>query len=101
MSYPRRELLVKSVLSTMSTYFMTVFKMPKWAHSRIDKFRRSFLWKVDDPERVKGDHCLINWQTCILPKKWGRSWYQRFGEIWHGPQNEMALTQVGYKGKTF
>jgi hypothetical protein len=71
MSYPRRELLVKSVLYTMSTYFMTVFKMPKWAHSRIDKFRRSFLWKVDDPKRVKGDHCLINWQTCILPKKWG------------------------------
>jgi hypothetical protein len=43
MCYPGRELLVKTVLSAMPTYFMTVFKMLKWAHSKIDKYRRSFL----------------------------------------------------------
>jgi hypothetical protein len=42
MTYPARELLVKPVLSTMPTYIITVFKMSKWAHSMIDKFR-SFL----------------------------------------------------------
>jgi hypothetical protein len=60
MSYPRREFLVKLVLSVMRTYFMTMFKIPKWAHTKIDKFRRSFLWRGEDSERVKGGHCLVN-----------------------------------------
>jgi hypothetical protein len=71
MSYPRREFLIKLVLSVMPTYFMTMFKIPKWAHSKIDKFRRSFSWRGEDPERVKGGHCLVNRQTCLLPKKRG------------------------------
>jgi hypothetical protein len=31
LTHPGRELLVNSVLSSMPTYFLTVFKMPKWA----------------------------------------------------------------------
>jgi hypothetical protein len=71
MSYARRELLVKSVLTAMPTYFMTVFKMPKWTHSKIDKYRRSFLWRGEDPKKVNGGHCLVNWQTCLRHKRWG------------------------------
>jgi hypothetical protein len=43
LTYPGREILVKSVLSAMPIFFLTVFEMKKWAISRIDKFRRSFL----------------------------------------------------------
>jgi hypothetical protein len=43
LTYPEKELLVKVVLSAMQTYFLTVYKMPKWGISRIDKFRRCFL----------------------------------------------------------
>jgi hypothetical protein len=32
LSYPGRELLIKSILSAIPTYFMTAFKMPKWAY---------------------------------------------------------------------
>jgi hypothetical protein len=71
LTYPGRELLVKSVLSTMPTYFLTVFKMPKWGLCKIDRFRRSFLWKEEDPEHVKGGHCLVNWQACTRPKNMG------------------------------
>jgi hypothetical protein len=35
---PERELLVKSVLFEMPTYFLTMFKMPKWGFAKIDKF---------------------------------------------------------------
>jgi hypothetical protein len=42
-SYPGKELLVKSALSAMPIFFFTIFKMPKWAHAKIDKYRRSFL----------------------------------------------------------
>jgi hypothetical protein len=43
MSYPGKELLVKTVLSSLPTYFLTVFKMPKWGYAKIDRFRRNFL----------------------------------------------------------
>jgi hypothetical protein len=71
MTYPGREVLVKLVLSSMPTYFLIVFKMPKWTFKQIDHFRRSFLWRGQDPENVRGGHCLINWQTCLRPKKLG------------------------------
>ena len=71
LSYAGREALVKSVLSAMPTYFLSVFKLPKWAIKEIDKLRCSFLWKGDDPDRVRGGHCLVKWQTCSRPKKWG------------------------------
>jgi hypothetical protein len=71
LTYPGRETLVKSVLSTMPTFFLTVFKMPKWGFARIDRFRRSFLWRGKDQENIKGGHCLVNWATCMRPKKLG------------------------------
>jgi hypothetical protein len=40
--YPRREIIVKMVLSSMLTHFFTVFKLPQWAIQQIDKFRRIF-----------------------------------------------------------
>jgi hypothetical protein len=43
-SYPARELLVISVLSALTTCFMTVYKLPKWACKDIDHFQRSLLW---------------------------------------------------------
>jgi hypothetical protein len=37
-SYPERELLVKSVLSALPTYFLLVHKMPKLGFTKIDRF---------------------------------------------------------------
>jgi hypothetical protein len=71
LSYQGRELLDKSVLSSMTTYFMTVYKLPKWACKDIDRFRRSFLWRGEDPDKVRGGHCLVKWKVCTQPKKWG------------------------------
>jgi hypothetical protein len=54
LTYPGREILVRSVLIVMPTFFLTVFKMPKWGFAKIDKFRRSFLWRGKDYEYIKG-----------------------------------------------
>jgi hypothetical protein len=59
------------LLNQLPTYFFTVFKMSKWGISNIDKFRRSFLWKGQDPENVRGGHCLVNWLKCTRPKTLG------------------------------
>lgn len=71
LTYPGRELLVKTVLTAMPTYFLTVFKFPRWAISRVDRFRRSFLWKGKDPQRVRGGQCLVKWEKCTRPRKLG------------------------------
>ncbi|GJN03958.1 hypothetical protein PR202_ga21461 [Eleusine coracana subsp. coracana] len=55
----------------MPTYFLIAAKMSAWAINRIDRFRRSFLWRGADPDRVRGDHCLVKWQVCTRPKKLG------------------------------
>lgn len=37
--------LVNSVLSSMPTYFLTIFPVKKWVLKKLDKIRRGFLWK--------------------------------------------------------
>jgi hypothetical protein len=55
LAYPGREVLVKYVLSAMPTHFLTIYKLPRWAEKEIDRYRRSFLWRGEEPDKVKGD----------------------------------------------
>jgi hypothetical protein len=61
--------LVTTVLSSMPTYHLTVFPLAFWARKKIDKIRRSFLWKGE--ENASGGHCLVNWPTVYMPKELG------------------------------
>jgi hypothetical protein len=66
-----RETLVKTVLSSLPIYHLTVFQTHKWLFKRIDRIRRSFLWRGETPENVSGGHSLINWPTTCRPKEKG------------------------------
>jgi hypothetical protein len=66
-----RGLLMKNVLAAMPTFFLSDHKMHKWPYARFDRYRRSFLLKGSDPNRVRGGHSLINWKTYLLLGKWG------------------------------
>lgn len=61
--------LINSVLTSITTYYLTMFAPSKWIIKRIDKLRRSFLWRGD--EVASGAHCAINWQRLCSPKKYG------------------------------
>jgi len=63
-----RETLVKTVLSSQPIYHMTVFPELKWLIKRIDRMRRSFLWRGETPDKVYGGHSIVNWTTSCRPK---------------------------------
>jgi hypothetical protein len=66
-----RETLVKSVLSAQPIYHMTAFPELKWLVKKIDRLRRSFLWRGETPDKVYGGHSLVNWPTSCRPKPKG------------------------------
>jgi hypothetical protein len=59
------------VISAMPTHFLTVHKMAAWTIKEVDHFRRSFLWRGQDTDKVRGGHCLVKWKCCIRPRKLG------------------------------
>lgn len=61
--------IINSVLTAIPTYFLTVFRVQKWAIKKIDRLRRSFLWKGS--EETNGGHCLIRWSKTMRPKCFG------------------------------
>jgi hypothetical protein len=57
----------------------------------IDKFRRSFFWRGKPPNQISGGHCLVNWATCLRPRKWGglgfkdlEKFVNGIGGVWGG-----------------
>lgn len=64
-----RLVLVQSVLSSIPTYHMICFVLPKWVLSRIDKAMRAFLWGKSS---TAGHHIpLCNWNLVCIPRDSG------------------------------
>jgi mannosylglycoprotein endo-beta-mannosidase len=61
--------LVNSVLTSIPTYFLTVFNLKKWAFKNLDKIRRNFLW--EGAEQANGGHSLVQWAKVQKPKQLG------------------------------
>ena len=59
-----RLILVKAVLSAISTYFMSAFRMPVGVRRRIESAMRSFFWRGTDPGR---GGALVAWSSVCRP----------------------------------
>lgn len=55
-----RVTLAKAVLTSTTTFHMTVIPLPKWAFGKINKILRGFVWSGDDSETAGGGHSLVN-----------------------------------------
>lgn len=61
--------LLNASLSSVPTYFLSVFAPKKWFLKRINKICRGFLWRGS--EDTRGGHCLVNWRKVQRPKNLG------------------------------
>ncbi|GAB2298359.1 hypothetical protein Dimus_038529 [Dionaea muscipula] len=68
LSMAGRLVLIKSVLSSLPLYFLSLFKMPEGVAQEIDKLRARFLWG-DSVDRKKLH--LIRWANVIKAKSDG------------------------------
>ncbi|KAJ4732774.1 RNA-directed DNA polymerase (reverse transcriptase)-related family protein [Rhynchospora pubera] len=50
----------------MPLHFLQVIRLPAWLIKHVDRLRRGFLWRGTNI--CKGGHCLVNWDTCCMPK---------------------------------
>ncbi|KAL5550775.1 hypothetical protein UlMin_000951 [Ulmus minor] len=57
--------LIQSVLSSMPTYFMSLFKMPKVVAASLEKMMCQFLWDRDSGGKGR---ILVRWKTFCKPK---------------------------------
>lgn len=65
LSYEERITLVKAIMSAMPLHYMQALKISVGIIKHIDRMRRNFLWKGNDP--CKGINCLVNWdRVCAL-----------------------------------
>jgi len=60
--------VIKSMLSNLPIYYLSMFPMPATVASKIDQKLRSFLWSGNE-ERHK--ICNVSWATVTLPKHAG------------------------------
>ena len=68
LSFGGRLTLIKSVLSNLPTYYLSLFKAPKCALDEMEKIRRTFIWgRCDDRKKIH----WVAWDRVLADKSDG------------------------------
>lgn len=60
--------LLQVSLEGIPTYFLSLFKMPKYLTDKLEQIQRTFLWtRVEEKKRMS----LVKWEKVCLPKTHG------------------------------
>ncbi|XP_074267063.1 uncharacterized protein LOC141590365 [Silene latifolia] len=68
LSYAGRAILIKSVLSTLHSYWARIFILPKTVLNKIEAACRSFLWHDSDNSESPA---LVSWKQVCKDQKYG------------------------------
>ena len=62
-----RLMLLKSTLSSLPTYFLSLFTIPKAMATRLESIQRNFLWGL-----LRGVSNILWWlgKMCVYPSRW-------------------------------
>ena len=63
-----RLMLIKSTLSTLLTYLLSLFTIPKAVAARLESIQRNFLWGSSEGSLK---YLLVAWENVCLPIKMG------------------------------
>ena len=63
-----RLMLIKSTLSSLLTYFLSLFTIPKAVAARLESIQRNFLWGSSEGSLK---YLLVAWENVCLPIKMG------------------------------
>ena len=63
-----RLMLLKSTLSSLSTYFLSLFTIPKFVAARLESIQRNFLWGSFEGSFK---YPLVAWEKVCLPVEMG------------------------------
>lgn len=62
-----RLIMLNAVVSALPLYYLSIYRIPKWALNKIDQIRRGILWARVDSSTIKkisssraNEHCSIN-----------------------------------------
>lgn len=72
--------LIRSTLSNLPTYYLSIFKATNKVVKIIEKLQGDFLWEPRDPIK---DH-LLKWEIVYKPGKLrgrGRAWPRKFMDL--------------------
>ena len=68
LSFGGRVTLIKSVLSSLLLYYMSIFKIPRKVTDELDKIQSRFLWGSSETRRKVH---LVNWERVCMSKERG------------------------------
>jgi hypothetical protein len=69
LSYGDKLMLLNSVLSSLTTFYLSTLKIHQWVINEFDKYRRHCLWIKRDLEEKS--HPLAEWEQVCKPKDQG------------------------------
>ena len=61
-------MLLKSTLSSLPTYFLSLFTIPKTVATRLESIQRNFLWRSSEESFI---YPLVAWEKVCLPVEMG------------------------------
>lgn len=70
--------LIKSTLSNLPTYFLSLFPIPVTVARRLEKIQREFLWAGMGEERK---FHLVKWSVVCSPVRVGGAWVEEPGPV--------------------
>jgi hypothetical protein len=65
-----RVIILNSIISAISLYYLSVYRIPQWVLRKIDTLRRRFLWAGVDTVHTR-KYCLIGWGLFVYIKSMG------------------------------